>query len=205
MARDAAVWIPPNGNDPSHPMNRYRSHVNKKFRKNLKNTQELHQWTVDSNPEFWVDLYDYLRVVPPLPKHIKRAYDPTLTMSSVPPFFKGHHMNYAENALFSNPDENAIALIGLKEGRDREEKVTWRELREMVRMVSSALRRHEVLEGDRVAALVGNSIWAIVLFLACATNGVIYSSINPDLGTEVSRHTAASGKAKGANDGYRDA
>ena len=185
MTKDAAIWHPPDA--ARAPTNRYREHVNKKYNQNLKDTQELHKWTVDHNPEFWVDLYSYLNFVPPLPKDMEKSYDPLLTMSSIPPFFKGHNINYAENALFSNPDPNAVALIGLKEGQDGEEKVTWQQLREKVRTVSSALRRHEIQEGERVAALVGNSVWAIVLFLACATNGVIYSSINPDLGTEVRR------------------
>lgn len=98
-------------------------------------------------------------------------------------------MNYAENVFLANPDPNAIALIGLRESdtlrTEDEERVTWRQLRVRVHAVASALEHHDIKQGDRVAALVSNSIWAVVLFLACASRGIIFSSINPDLGSDV--------------------
>ena len=63
-------------------------------------------------------------------------------------------MNYAENALFSNPDSEAIALIGIREGLDTEELVSWKDFRNRVRIAASALRNAGVKKGDRVAALV---------------------------------------------------
>lgn len=134
-------------------------------------------------------MYSYLKLTPPLPPTIRKAYDEKVPISSVPKFFGGHRMNYAENVLFANPDDNAVALIGVREAQDLskrdEETVTWSQLREKVRIVASALRHHGIKEGDRVAALVANSVWAIVLFLASAAIGAIFSSINPDLGIEV--------------------
>lgn len=44
------------------------------------------------------------------------AYDERVPIRNVPTFFNGHLINYAENALFSNPDHNATAPIGLREG-----------------------------------------------------------------------------------------
>lgn len=183
-------WNPPNAS--SAPLNAYRKHVNKVFNQSLKSTQELQAWAVGNHhPEFWVDLYRYLEIRPPLPDSTTHAYDPSLAMSSVPPFFSGHLLNYAENVLYSNPDADSIALIGLREGQslhmDDEDTVTWRQLRERVRLVASSFRSLGVKEGDRVAALMSNSIWTIAIFLACASRGIIFSSINPDLGTEVSR------------------
>lgn len=103
-------------------------------------------------------------------------------------------MNYAENALAGNPDLNATALIGIREGGnlDTPERVTWGQLRERVREAASALRRCGIRREMVVAAMVGNSVWAVVLFLASASLGAVFTSINPDLGAEVSARTGFS-------------
>lgn len=81
-------------------------------------------------------------------------------------------------------------------------KVTWAELWESVRLTRSALKRSGVKTGDRVAALVANSVWAIVLFLASASLGAVFTSISPDLGTEVRLcHLNATTRNVGANPG----
>lgn len=169
-------------------MDKYREHVNAKFKLYLKDTKEFQKWSVQRPQDFWMDLYSYMRLVPPLPPSIKRAYDPSLPMSSIPPFFEGLHMNYAENVLFANPDDSAVAIIGVRESDDIDnydgEQITWKEFRERVRKVASALKRSGIKRGDRVAALVSNSIYAVVLFHATASMGAIFSSINPDLGLE---------------------
>ena len=109
-------------------------------------------------------------------------------MSHNPPFFPGLHMNYAENAMFANPDPNAIALVGIREGMDLSKEdgeiITWHGFREKVRLTASALRRCGIKQGDRVAALVANSAWAMIIFHASASMGAIFTSISPELGLE---------------------
>ncbi|KAK3674893.1 hypothetical protein LTR78_005237 [Recurvomyces mirabilis] len=180
------LWTPANAN--RTPMDEYRRHVNKRYYQNLRTTRDLHRWSVDKPQDFWLDLYSYLDFTPRLPADLTKAYDDTVPMSSNPPFYPGLRFNYAENAIFSKPDPNAMALVGLREGidltREDGELVTWHEFREKVRLVSSALRRSGVKQGDRVAALVATSIWAMVLFHASAAIGAIFTSISPDLGLE---------------------
>ncbi|EMC94869.1 hypothetical protein BAUCODRAFT_141124 [Baudoinia panamericana UAMH 10762] len=170
------------------PMDEYRRHVNHRFSQNLRTTRELHRWSVQHPQDFWIDLYDYLRFTPKLPRGMTKAYDDSVPMSSNPPFFPGLRMNYAENAMFANPDSDAIALVGIREGMDlnREdgEQLTWREFRDRVRLTASAMRHCGAKQGDRVAALVATSIWAMVLFHASAAIGAIFTSISPELGLE---------------------
>lgn len=131
-----------------------------------------------------MDLYTYLDLQPSLPPTVTRAYDDRLPMSANPPFFQGLNMNYAENAMFANPDPSAIALVGLREGMslDEVEELTWHEFREKVRLTASALRHCGIRKGDRVAALVATSIWAMVLFHASASIGAIFTCVSPELG-----------------------
>lgn len=167
-------------------MDNYRCHVNDSFNLNIKDNQGLVKWSNESPQEFWIDLYTYLKLVPSLPPSIKTAYNDKAPMSSNPPFFEGLEINYAENALFSNPNPDAIALIGLREGQslDEAEYVSWREFRDSVRLTASALRRSGIKKGDRVGALVATSNFAMVLFHATAAIGAIFTCISPDLGLE---------------------
>lgn len=180
------LWKPHNADHT--PMDKYRNHVNKKFEQNLKTTRDLHRWSVRKPQDFWCDAYNYLGFVPSLPAGTTKAFDDTIPMSSNPKWFPGLSFNYAENAMFSNPDENAIALIGVREDTDLQnsdgEILTWKQFREQVRLTASALRNSGVKRGDRVAALVATSIPAMVLFHASASLGAIFTCISPDLGLE---------------------
>ncbi|EEP82316.1 acetoacetate-CoA ligase [Uncinocarpus reesii 1704] len=178
--RQQPLWVPPNIGQ--HPIDDYRRHVNNKFGLQLENSHQLQQWSVKKANDFWVDLYDYVGLIPELPSHITRAFDESAKISDVPQFFEGVELNYTENVL-EGKDPNALALIGLRESDFLNgENVTWGELRERVRQVRSALIRSGVKKGDRVAAIVSTSIWAIVLLLATASMGAIFSSISPDMG-----------------------
>lgn len=180
------LWRPQNAG--KTPMDAYRRHVNKRYYQNLKTTQELQRWSVQHPQKFWLDLYSYLNLVPALPRGLTKAYDDSKPMSSVPSWYEGVEINYAENAIFDNPDPDAVALVGVREGMDLDredgEIVTWRQFRERVRLTASALRHSGVKQGDRVGALVATGIWAMVLFHATASIGAIFTSISPELGLE---------------------
>ena len=47
---------------------------------------------------------------------------------------------------------------------------------------SSYLKSLGLKKGDRVAAYVPNKIESVISFLACAKNGIIWSSCSPDFG-----------------------
>ncbi|KIW02698.1 acetoacetate-CoA ligase [Verruconis gallopava] len=178
------LWRPKNPENT--PIARYRQHINRKFGKNFKNSHELQRWSVSKagRQDFWLDLWSYVGMVPALPSNMKEAYDNNATIDQNPRWFEGVNINYAENVL-EGRDPNAVALIGLREGEPIEgEKWTWQRLRENVRKARSALLRLGVKREDRVGAIMSNSNWIIALFLACASIGVVYTSISPDMGLE---------------------
>lgn len=177
------LWRP---SDPENtPISRYRHHVNSKFGKQLRTSHELHRWSVDNPHQFWIDLYEYTEIIPPLPPSTKYAYSPKSRFRDIPEWFEGHRLNFAENLLMSNVQHrpNQIALTGLREGLlDHPEHITWNELAELVRIARISMVHHGVKENDVIAALMSNSIWIIVLFLASASIGAIFTSIAPDMG-----------------------
>jgi acetoacetyl-CoA synthetase len=180
------VWQPPQ--QPSQiPINRYRAHINNKFNTQLRDSHELHKWSVTHPHDFWIDLWSYVGLVPDLPADTSLAYNPEIPMTDVPRFFENATINYAENVLTQpDVDSESIALIGIREGGSLDgEKWSWAILRENVRKLRSSLIRSGIKEGDRVAAVISTSPWSVAVFLAAASMGAIFTSIAPDLGEEV--------------------
>ena len=168
------------------PINRYRSHINRKFNLHLVDSQELHKWSVTQPQEFWIDLWSYVRLIPELPAGITHAYDPNVPMVEIPRWFEDVSINYTENVLTQPAlSEDVTALVGLREGQGLDGEIwSWARLRENVRQVRSALLHSGVRKGDRVAALISTSVWSVALFLGAASIGSIFTSIAPDLGEE---------------------
>ena len=166
-------------------MSKYRQHINTKFNLSLKTSHELQKWSIKHKHDFWIDLWAYIGIVPPLPSSIKKAYDDSKSIRDIPNFFEGAEINFAENVL-SGRDPGAIALIGLREGKslDGEEQWMWADLTENVRKARSAMLRLGIQKEGRVAAMMSNSPWTIAIFLACASIGAVFTSISPDMGLD---------------------
>lgn len=185
------IWHPTTPAD-KIPMNTYRAHINHKFAQNLTTSQDLHRWSVTNPQDFWLDLHDYTGIIPKLPASVTQAYDASLPMSKVPKFFEGAVVNYAENVLSGKPLDK-LALVGIREMEAIEgDKWTWGDVTEMVRRVQGALKASGVQKGDRVGAIISTSVWSVVLFLATASIGAVWSSIAPDIGEEVSHISGVS-------------
>lgn len=179
------IWVPTTP-EKDIPINVYRKHVNDKFRHKLQSSQELHQWSIENIHSFWIDLHEYVGIIPRLPPAISTAFDTTVTIEEIPKFFPGLSVNYAENVL-TGRDMSKLALIGIRECQETSSQIwTWGTLRENVRKARSALLRLGIQREDRVAAIISTSVWSVGLFLACASIGAIWTSIAPDLGEQVS-------------------
>ena len=121
-------------------------------------------------------------------------------------WFPGGTLNYAEHALAPH-DRGAVedpAVIAVAED-GTEQLLTLAQLRELVGAAQLGLRRLGVGAGDRVVALVPNSVQALVGFLATASLGGVWSSCSPDFGagSVIDRFTQISPTVLLAVDGYR--
>lgn len=97
-----------------------------------------------------------------------------------------------------------MAIHFAREGQRDIERVTWEMLRARTRAARDALLSSGVGTGDVVAAVMGNSVDAIVLCLAALSVGAVWSSSSCDLGVEgiVDRYGQAGPKVIFADDGY---
>ena len=141
------------------------------------NFKKLWEWSV-SNPEiFWSKFWDYSKIIGDKGKEIIRK-DKIFNKTK---FFPDSKINYSENILKKR--NNEIAINFLSES-GFEENISWKLLYEKVCKFSSYLKSLDLKKGDCVAAYVPNKIESVIAFLACAKNGIIWSSCSPDFGTQ---------------------
>ncbi|MEO5831973.1 MAG: acetoacetate--CoA ligase [Nakamurella sp.] len=121
-------------------------------------------------------------------------------------WFPGGTLNYAEHALADLPgrSDDGVAVIAAAED-GAETTLTLTELRAAVGAAEIGLAALGVVAGDRVVALVGNGIHAVVGFLAAAGLGAVWSSCSPDFGpgSVIDRFTQIEPTVLLAVDGYR--
>ncbi|GLY31301.1 acetoacetate--CoA ligase [Kineosporia sp. NBRC 101731] len=139
----------------------------------------LHRWSVEHLEDFWSAAAEYLGV------RFGVQPEQVLGDATMPgaQWFPGATLNYAEHALTPGPgrQDGDTALIFVRED-GVEHTLTHARLRDLVGRARVGLVAAGVGKGDRVVALVPNGIGALVLFLASASLGAIWSSCSPDFG-----------------------
>ena len=100
-------------------------------------------------------------------------------------WFEGARLSYAREMLYPRTlrDASQTAVIGVTEAGD-EVRLDFAELRVLVRRAQDALRLAGVGRGDAVAAYAANVPETLVVLLACAGEGIVFSSASPDFGSE---------------------
>ena len=140
------------------------------------NFKSLWEWSVKNKEEFWSKFWDYSKIIGDKGKEVIRKNK----IFNETKFFPDSKINYAENILKKKTNDCAINFLS---ETGFEESITWKDLYEKVCKFSFYLKTLDLKKGDRVAAYVPNKIESIISFLACAKNGIIWSSCSPDFGT----------------------
>ncbi|KAF1389451.1 hypothetical protein PFLUV_G00073560 [Perca fluviatilis] len=171
------LWYPDSKRN-TH-MDKFRIQVNRDYGLNLANYNDLYQWSVDSYPDFWAEVWRFCGVVSSKP--YEEVVDVSKRISDVPQWFKGARLNYAEN-LLKHADQDKVALYAATEANDEIVKVTFGELRRDVSLFAAAMRKMGIQTGDRVVGYLPNGIHAVEAMLAAASIGAIWSSTSVDFG-----------------------
>lgn len=159
--------------------------------------EQLHQWSVTHKEDFWSSLWDYFDI-----KGDKggKVLENGAAMPGAQ-WFPESSLNFAENLLQANA--NDIALIECGED-GRRNVLTYGDLKQQAAALAAYLGSCGVEKGDRVAAFLPNSHYAVVGMLATASLGAIWSSCSPDFGLQgvVDRFAQIQPKVLIACDGY---
>ncbi|SDG20307.1 acetoacetate--CoA ligase [Epilithonimonas hungarica] len=139
--------------------------------------ESLWQWSVDSNDQFWLSLWEFYEVI------YEGVIEQVVTTDSMPGanWFTGTILNYAEH-IFRNAADTRPALIYSDEAGEIHE-MSWRELKSKVATLQHFLLKEGVQEGDRVAAFLCNTPEATIAMLATVSIGAVWSMCSPDFGT----------------------
>ncbi|MDC0529847.1 acetoacetate--CoA ligase [Pelagibacteraceae bacterium] len=141
------------------------------------NFKSIWEWSVKNPEKFWSKFWDYSKIIGDKGEVVIKKNK----IFNKVKFFPDSKINYTENILKKKNDNTAIHFLSEK---GFEENITWKDLYEKVCKLSSYLMSLNLKKGDRVAAYVPNKIESIVSFLACAKNGIIWSSCSPDFGIQ---------------------
>jgi len=168
------LWVPSDKRKKESLLEDFSKYINIKSNYNFKT---LWKWSVDHPEEFWSKFWDYSKIIGDKGKEIIR-FNKIFNKTK---FFPDSKLNYTENILKKKSSDPAISFLSEK---GFEEEISWEQLYIKVCKFSNYLKSIGLKKGDRVAAYVPNKIESIISFLACAKNGIIWSSCSPDFGTQ---------------------
>ena len=162
-------------------------------------SDELWKWSVDEPGPFWRSVWEWCGLVgEPGQRDVETGERFRHTT-----FLPDATVNFAENLLADRPGAGEHAIIAVDEDGS-EVLVTWEELRSQVGSMTVALKEMGVRSGDRVAAWMPHRTETIVMFLAAASIGAVFTSTSSDFGVDgvLDRFGQTSPKVLLAADGY---
>lgn len=194
------LWEHP---DPqSTALSRFKRKIEETKGLNLPDYHSLYQWSISNSSEFFEFLWKYSPIIHE--GRYERVFDEHARMDSIPEWFPGVQLNFAENVLFTatplgkrppNSESFAITMVGKEDDKvavtevregDVEPTVdlTWCELRKRTGRFLQAFKAAGIQRGDRVAIVASNSIETLLVFLATTALGAIFSSASTDTGVK---------------------
>lgn len=187
------LWEHPNPT--STEVWKFKQSVERKTSQTFQDYHALYDWSIAHRSDFWTLAFKHFPIVYtgtiPSP-----CFDESARMDSVPGWFNGVKLNFAENILFSGAsdgrrtkkgkEDDKIAISQVREGCFAEPivKLTWGELRRRAGRLSNAMRARGVKKGDRVALVASTSIDTLTTFLAATSIGALFSSSSTDMGVK---------------------
>jgi len=142
----------------------------------------LHRWSVEHADEFWRAVVAHVGGIAQLGATYMTG-DPSRPAPGMS-FFPHGTINLAENYLRHRTGRGSETALWYR-GEDRvASSMTWDELWDAVGRTQAALVGSGVQPGDRVATMLPNGPEAIIVFLAAAAIGAVYSSTSPDFGRD---------------------
>jgi acetoacetyl-CoA synthetase len=159
----------------------------------------LWKWSTEELEDFWESLWGYFNI------QSEQTYETVLTSHHMPgaKWFPEATINYTEH-VFRDRDATKPAIMHASETRELDE-ITWGTLYQKTAALQQTFTKLGVKKGDRVVAYIPNIYEAVVVFLATASIGAIWSSASPDFGTQsvIDRFKQIEPKIMITVDGYR--
>jgi acetoacetyl-CoA synthetase len=215
VSADAPLWTPTRAGIARSHLRHFADHVAQShdvraYDGERVDYQLLYRWSIDHPEEFWPQWWRYCGIIADgrpgrepwdeVVVGLDRMAPPDAALG--PRWFLGARINFAENLLRYADDREA--LVSWNED-GRRAVFTYRQLQDAVASVSSALKAHGIVSGDRVTGFMPNIPETIIAMLATASLGAIWSSCSPDFGVKgvLDRFGQIAPRVLFTADGYR--
>ncbi|MCP4002361.1 MAG: acetoacetate--CoA ligase [Gammaproteobacteria bacterium] len=144
----------------------------------FKNYSELHSWSIENPGQFWSEVARYtdIKFTQSASSIFKQSGDMQTAR-----WFEGSSLNFAAN-LLAGPNIGSAIIFHDERGNHRV--LSRVELVSQVAALAAGMRAAGIRSGDRVAALLPNCPEAVIVMLATASVGAVFSSCSPDFGLQ---------------------
>jgi acetoacetyl-CoA synthetase len=174
----------------------------------------LQRWSVEHPETFWAEVWRAAQIMADGPGPADAPWETVLEHGGVmrpphvadghwegPRWFVGTRLNFAEHLLRRRDD--GAALVSWNE-HGAQQRLSFAELARRVAQCAAALRAQGVGVGDRVVGWMPNLPETVIVMLAAASIGAVWSSCSPDFGTKgvLDRFGQIAPKVLIAADGY---
>jgi len=167
---DKKLWSP---STTINNINLFTNFINKEV--NINSYEDLHRWSIEKKEIFWDKFWQFTNIIGEKKDIIFRDSENFIEAK----FFETSLLNYTENCLQKNNDDDAIIFYNEQKFSKR---VSWKKLRSNVFKISHYFKSKNIKQKDRIAAVLPNIPETVQAFLACAQIGAIWSSCSSDFG-----------------------
>ena len=173
------LWKPNKNQIANATVVKFKKYINDKFNKKLVTQNDLHNWSVENQKDFWESIFYFHKLKGQLSKKFRVLRDKQHITNTL--FFLNSKINFAENFLKNNSTD--IAVIHCSED-GTSNKLTYKQLNQEVSKVIKLLKKLGVKEKDVVASVLNNDIDTLIFMLATTSIGAIWSTCSPDFGID---------------------
>ena len=164
------LWSP---STTENSLNRFIDYISNEG--NFTSYKELHKWSIEKKEIFWDKFWSFTDIQGDKKNDI--FIDSKNFIETK--FFNSSKLNYAENCLQKNTNDDAIIFYN-EQGNSK--RISWKQLRTNVFKISHYFKSKNINQKDRIAAVLPNMPETVEAFLACAQIGAIWSSCSSDFG-----------------------
>ena len=157
----------------SNNIDLFKNYINENVKINTYN--DLHKWSIECKEIFWDKIWDFTNIIGEKKEEIFKDSQNFIDAK----FFDKSSLNYAENCLQRNSDDDAIIFYNEQKCSRR---ISWKKLRLNIFKISHYFKSKNIQKKDRIAAVLPNIPETVEAFLACAQIGAIWSSCSSDFG-----------------------
>jgi acetoacetyl-CoA synthetase len=174
---DHPLWTPSAQRVAAANLTRFVASAAARWGRAFSDYPSLHHWSITHREEFWTSVWDYCEVA-------GDRGDTVLTHGERMPgavWFAQARLNFAQNLLRRRDDAVAIVFRGESEISTR---ISYAELYRHTARMTAAMRAEGIKAGDRIAAYLPNIPDTVVVMLAAAAIGAVFTSASPDFGVQ---------------------